>query len=101
MTVDEARAVYLSFDGAVEGEHHGHPDFRVGGKIFGTLWPEKGTAVVRLPLEMAEAAAGEDPGSRRIVSRSGGMAWLQLDLAAVSDVALSALAELAFFVRKG
>ena len=25
-------------DGAVEGSHMNHPDFRVGGKIFATLW---------------------------------------------------------------
>jgi len=26
----------------------GHPDFRVGGKIFATLWPEEGWAMVKL-----------------------------------------------------
>ena len=28
----------LAFEGAVQGAHHGTTDFRVGGKIFATLW---------------------------------------------------------------
>ncbi len=40
MTPDEFRNLALSFDGAVEGAHMGHPDFRVGGKIFATLGPD-------------------------------------------------------------
>jgi hypothetical protein len=38
VTADEARAIARSFDGAVEQDHHGRPSFRVGGKIFATLW---------------------------------------------------------------
>ena len=46
ISVDEARAIALSFPEAVEGEHMDHPDFRVRNKIFATLWPDKGPAVV-------------------------------------------------------
>jgi hypothetical protein len=35
---DDARALALALDGAVEADHHGRPSFRVGGKIFATLW---------------------------------------------------------------
>lgn len=35
---DEARAEALALPGAVEQDHHGRPSFRVGGKIFATLW---------------------------------------------------------------
>src|SRR6201993_4314694 len=38
VTVDEARALALSLPEAVEQDHHGKPSFRVGGKIFATLW---------------------------------------------------------------
>lgn len=43
MTVspDEARAVALSLPEAVEQDHHGRPSFRVGGKIFATLWSDE------------------------------------------------------------
>ena len=37
---DEARSLALSLPEAVEQDHHGRPSFRVGGKIFATLWDE-------------------------------------------------------------
>jgi hypothetical protein len=37
MTPDGFRLIALSLAGAEEGEHMGHPDFRVGGKVFATL----------------------------------------------------------------
>lgn len=37
MTVTGFRRIALALDGAIEHAHHGHPDFRVGGKIFATL----------------------------------------------------------------
>jgi hypothetical protein len=38
---DEARVVALSLPEAVEQNHHGRPSFRVGGKIFATLWSDE------------------------------------------------------------
>jgi hypothetical protein len=38
---DEARFVALSLREAVEQDHHGWPSFRVGGKIFATLWSDE------------------------------------------------------------
>ena len=40
VSADEARSVALSLPEAVELDHHGRPSFRVGGKIFATLWTE-------------------------------------------------------------
>jgi hypothetical protein len=40
VTADDARALALSLPEAVELDHHGRPSFRVGGKIFATLWNE-------------------------------------------------------------
>ena len=37
MTPGQFRKIALSFPEATESAHHGHPDFRVGGKIFATL----------------------------------------------------------------
>ena len=39
--MDEARSLALSLPEAVEQDHHGRPSFRVGGKIFATLWSEE------------------------------------------------------------
>ena len=41
MTSGEARKLALALAEAVEQDHHGHPSFRVGGKIFATLWDEE------------------------------------------------------------
>jgi hypothetical protein len=41
VSVDEARALALSLPEAVELDHHGRPSFRVGGRIFATLWNER------------------------------------------------------------
>jgi hypothetical protein len=37
MDADDFRRIALSLEGAEEGSHMGHPDFRVGGRIFATL----------------------------------------------------------------
>jgi hypothetical protein len=41
LTSDDARRVALALPEAVEQDHHGKPSFRVGGKIFATLWDEE------------------------------------------------------------
>lgn len=40
MSPDEARSLALSLPEAVEQDHHGRPSFRVGGRIFATLWAD-------------------------------------------------------------
>jgi hypothetical protein len=41
LSVAGARRLALSLPEAVEQDHHGRPSFRVGGKIFATLWSEE------------------------------------------------------------
>ena len=38
MKSEQARSLALALPEAVEQDHHGRPSFRVGGKIFATLW---------------------------------------------------------------
>jgi hypothetical protein len=38
VTPDQARQLALELPDALEQDHHGRPSFRVGGKIFATLW---------------------------------------------------------------
>ena len=45
---DRFRRIALGMDGAVEGAHMGHPDFRANGKIFATLHPDLQTGMVKL-----------------------------------------------------
>src|SRR5260370_12429540 len=53
MTANDFRRLALSFPETSERAHMGHPDFRVGGKIFATLgYPDDDWAMVKLtPLE--------------------------------------------------
>jgi hypothetical protein len=52
MTPAQFRKIALSFPGASESARHGHPDFRVAGKIFATMGcPDESTAVVLLTPE--------------------------------------------------
>jgi hypothetical protein len=37
----QARQLALALPEAVEQDHHGRPSFRVGGKIFATLWDDE------------------------------------------------------------
>jgi len=55
----------LSLPEAVEQDHHGRPSFRVGGKIFATLWSEQRMNVmldeggIRTAVESAPDACEE------------------------------------------
>ncbi|MEO7275137.1 MAG: MmcQ/YjbR family DNA-binding protein [Vicinamibacterales bacterium] len=51
MTADNFRAIALSFDGAVEQTHMGHPDFRANGRIFATLTANEESGMVKVPAE--------------------------------------------------
>jgi hypothetical protein len=48
MNVDEFRSLALSLPEASESAHMGHPDFRVRGKIFATIWPDQDWGMVKL-----------------------------------------------------
>ena len=48
MTQNDFRRMALSLPEAVEGSHMGHPDFRVRGKIFASLWPDGQSGMVKL-----------------------------------------------------
>jgi len=52
----------LSFEGAVEQAHGGHPDFRAGGKVFASMgYPNKESGVVKLTPEQQEMLVATEP----------------------------------------
>ena len=72
-TADDFRKLALSFPGAEERAHMGHPDFRVGGKIFATLsapGPEWGMVVLR--PEQQELAMAAEPEAFKPVAGAWG-----------------------------
>lgn len=64
ITVEQLRALALSCPGAVEGAHHGHADFRAGGRVFATLHPDGVTAMVRVSPREQAALLAQSAGSR-------------------------------------
>ncbi len=54
MTAADFRALALELPGAIEGAHMGHPDFRVGGKMFATLGPDEAYGVVLLTADLQQ-----------------------------------------------
>jgi hypothetical protein len=81
-----ARALALALDGAEERDHHGRPSFRVGGRIFATLWDAGHMNVM----------VGEE-GIRTYVARDGEVWWgkrLAAVRVALECVGESELAEL-------
>lgn len=61
-TPDDFRRLALAFPGAEEKAHMGHPDFRVGGRIFATLGaPDTAHAMVALLPEQQELAMAAEP----------------------------------------
>jgi hypothetical protein len=61
-TAENFRRLALSFPGAEEKTHMGHPDFRVGGRIFATLGaPDAEHGMVALLPEQQELAMAAEP----------------------------------------
>ena len=55
MTADGFRRLALALPEAIESAHMGHPDFRVGGRIFATLgYPDAASGMVKLTAEQQE-----------------------------------------------
>lgn len=62
MTEQDFRRIAVSLEGAEEGSHMGHADFRVGGRIFATLAAiDKGYGNLMLTPEMQAEFVAEAP----------------------------------------
>ena len=57
------RRMALAMEGAVEGAHMGHPDFRVGKRIFATLHSDDQFGMVALTPDQQRRFIGDDPNS--------------------------------------
>jgi len=75
MTAQEFRRLALRLPHTAEGAHMGHPDFRVGGRVFATLgYPSAGWAMVRLPPEYQEFFVRTQSASFAVVKGAWGRA---------------------------
>jgi hypothetical protein len=64
MTPAQFRRAALALPEVVEGEHHGHPDFRAHGRVFASLHPDGERAMVKVPAAVQQ----------QLVALAGGVA---------------------------
>jgi hypothetical protein len=62
MAAADFRRVALGLPEAVEAAHMGHPDFRVEGKIFASLWHTNDRGTVKLTQDQQEMLLAAEPG---------------------------------------
>lgn len=61
MTVSEFRQLVLALKGAEEGTHMGHPDFRVGGRVFASLHGTPLNGIAKIPVDDQARLIGAYP----------------------------------------
>ncbi|MBV8714415.1 MAG: MmcQ/YjbR family DNA-binding protein [Chloroflexi bacterium] len=82
-----------------ESAHHGHPDFRVRGKIFATLSEHEDRAALRLTNVEARALAERSPEVYRLVSDREPIGWVSALLERVDETELVDLLDEAWRLR--
>jgi len=101
MNATDFRRIALSFEGAEEGSHMGHPDFRVGGRIFATLASQdQGFGNLMLILEQQKAFVEDLP--EIFVPIAGGwgrMGMTHIRLAAATEDVLRGALQVAWKLR--
>ena len=81
MKVEEFRSLALSFPETAQGSHMGTTDFRVAGKIFATLHPEKDIGVVALAADQQAMFCETSPDMFRPVPGAWGVrGWTEVQL---------------------
>ena len=94
-TLAQARKIFLEQPQAEEKSHHGHPDFRVGGKIFATLQPTRKVAVVMLSLADQAGAMQMNPEALTL-KYWGKKPYVEVDIEQANVALLRALAKAAW-----
>jgi hypothetical protein len=72
LTASEFRNLALSLPEAMESAHMGHPDFRVGGKIFASLGPKEDWGMVKLTPQQQAPLVDAAPKTYRPASGAWG-----------------------------
>jgi hypothetical protein len=70
-TAADFRKWALALPEVIEGAHHGHADFRVGGKVFATLDAKEEGGMVKVPGELQARLVRTEP----TVFRPSSGAW--------------------------
>ena len=97
---EQARQLALALPEAVEQDHHGRPSFRVGGKIFATLWDESHMNVMLDEGGILTAVQAE-PGTCEEVWWGRRLAAVRVDLRSADEELLAGLLEDAWEGKAG
>jgi hypothetical protein len=90
MDADEFRAIALALPEAVEEPHFDRPSFRVRKRIFATLRPGEGLAVLKLSRLAQEALVASDPQAFAVTPWAH-QGWTSVDLRRVDAAELREL----------
>jgi YjbR protein len=91
------RRIALKMEGAVEGAHMGHPDFRVNGRIFATLSADNKRGMVKLLPDRQHEFVQTNPGAFEPSSGAWGLQGsTSVRLDAVDEETLGAAMTLAW-----
>ena len=97
MTAAGFRRIALGMDGAAEGAHMGHADFRVNNRIFATLgYPDRKWGMVALTPEQQQAAVLEHEALTPVKGAWGAGGATLVRLSAVDEETLGAAMTLAW-----
>jgi hypothetical protein len=97
MTADDFRDIVLALDGAVEGAHMGHPDFRANGRIFASLHSADRFGMVKLsPDEQAVVLRDHPESFEPSAGAWGRQGCTNVKLSDASRPAVRAAVKLAF-----
>jgi hypothetical protein len=81
MTADDFRRLALALPEAVEQGHMGHPDFRVGGRIFASLDAGGRRGGLKLTADQQEVLMAAEPGRFTPAAGAWGVrGWTHLEL---------------------
>ena len=104
MTAADFRRMVLALDGATEGAHMGHADFRVGNRVFASLDAAEvlGTAALT-PEQQAELVASHPATFEPVAGKWGQSGYTRVRLADADEDAVGEALTLAWqnAVRKG
>lgn len=97
MTDDAVRDLLLALEGVEEGAHMGHPDFRLGGRVFAGLTADGRRATLKLPLEAQAVLLHEAPHMFAPAAGAWGrQGWTSVELAAADPARVRAACLLAW-----
>jgi len=97
LSARDFRRIVLGMEGAVEGAHMGHPDFRLGGRIFASLHPDNRAGMVKLTPDQQQEFVRDNPDAFAPENGAWGrQGCTRVILASVDEDALGAAVTLAW-----